>query len=139
MTSVRQVVGEGGSGVRGSSGTSGGWTRTGEGELLRLGDKINSGEMISDSFNFNSSTQPEISMFSLIDTKNRRGVHRYVGVFVNVPSALGRNGGFKDSGCSAAAIRVRQPRVPQQRPQSEFERSEEAHVFTSAPRLSDAL
>uniref|UniRef100_H2ULQ9 Signal induced proliferation associated 1 like 1 n=1 Tax=Takifugu rubripes TaxID=31033 RepID=H2ULQ9_TAKRU len=44
MPSVRQVVGEGISGIRGSSGSSVGWTRTGEGEMSRPGDKI-SGEM----------------------------------------------------------------------------------------------
>lgn len=50
MTSVRPVVGEGVSGFRGSSGTTVGWTRTVEGEVSRLGDKISGGEMISDSF-----------------------------------------------------------------------------------------
>lgn len=60
MTSVRQVLGEGVSGVRGSSGTGVGWTRTGEGEISRLGDKLSGGEMISDPFNFNSCTEPEI-------------------------------------------------------------------------------
>lgn len=48
MPSVRQVVGEGISGIRGSSGASVGWTRTGEGEMARPGDKISGGEMISD-------------------------------------------------------------------------------------------
>lgn len=46
MTAVRQVLGEGVSGVRGSPGTAVGWTRAGEGEMSRLGDKISSGEMI---------------------------------------------------------------------------------------------
>lgn len=50
MTSVRPVVAEGVTGFRGTSGTTVGWTRTGEGEMSRLGDKISGGEMISDSF-----------------------------------------------------------------------------------------
>lgn len=58
-SSVRQVVGEGVGSVRGSSGSAVGWTRTGEGEMSRLGDKIGGGEMISDAFSTNSSTEPE--------------------------------------------------------------------------------
>lgn len=139
MTSVRQVVAEGVGAIRGSSGTSVAWTRAGEGEMSRLGDKISGGEMISDPFNFNSNTEPKISVFTLIDTKNSSGVYSYVGVFLNVPSALDRNGGFQDSGCPAAAIRVRQPRIPQQGRQSEFERSGDARVSTSAATLYDQL
>lgn len=48
MPPVRQVVGEGISGIRGSSGTTVGWTRTGEGEMARPGDKTSGGEMILD-------------------------------------------------------------------------------------------
>lgn len=47
VPSGRQVVGEGVGGIRGSSGASVGWTRAGEGEMARPGDKISGGEMIS--------------------------------------------------------------------------------------------
>uniref|UniRef100_H3DJ83 Signal induced proliferation associated 1 like 1 n=1 Tax=Tetraodon nigroviridis TaxID=99883 RepID=H3DJ83_TETNG len=55
MTAVRQVLGEGVSGVRGSPGTAVGWTRAGEGEMSRLGDKLS-----SDPYNFNFYTESEI-------------------------------------------------------------------------------
>lgn len=85
MTSVRQVVAEGVGAIRGSSGTSVAWTRAGEGEMSRLGDKISGGEMISDPFNFNSNTEPKISVFTLIDTKNSSGIYWYVGVISQRP------------------------------------------------------